>query len=107
MGDHEGLTNRVGHGTVCDAASAAKESNHLIQHLVEVHQCPSTCARAASTWGSQKVMSMARYKAIAADSAARACSGRLLLVYSVPRPPWQWAWSGRMPRSSARVRASR
>ena len=32
---------------------------------------PSTCASAASAWGSQKVMSMERYSAIAVDSAVR------------------------------------
>ena len=35
---------------------------------------PSTCASAASAWGSQKAMSMARYSAMAADSSGRACS---------------------------------
>ena len=40
---------------------------------------PSTCASAASAWGSQKVMSMARYSSMAADSSARACSRRPIL----------------------------
>ena len=33
----------------------------------------STCASAASVWGSQKVMSMARYRSMAIASAVRAC----------------------------------
>ena len=36
----------------------------------------STCANAASVWGSQKVMSMARYRSMAVVRAARACSPR-------------------------------
>ena len=67
----------------------------------------SICASTAAAWGSQKVMSMARYSAMAADSSARACSGRPLFAYSVPRPRWQWARSGRIPNSSARARACR
>ena len=37
-----------------------------------VHHCPSTCASAASAWGSQKVISMDRYNSMAADSSVRA-----------------------------------
>src|SRR5262245_10823335 len=33
-----------------------------------VHHCLSTCANAASVWGSQKVMSRLQYSSIAADS---------------------------------------
>jgi hypothetical protein len=29
------------------------------EHLIKVHQRPSTCASAASTWGSQNIISMA------------------------------------------------
>jgi hypothetical protein len=36
----------------------------------------SVCASAASAWGSQKVMSMARYSPMAVDRAARASSPR-------------------------------
>ena len=43
------------------------------------HYGPSTCASAASAWGSQNVMSMARYSAIAVVSSARACSSRPVL----------------------------
>ncbi len=39
----------------------------------------STCASAASVCGSQKVISMAQYSAIAVDSAARASSRRSVL----------------------------
>ena len=46
------------------------------QNRIRVHYCPSTCASAASVWGSQKVMSMARYISMAVDRAARACSRR-------------------------------
>ena len=34
---------------------------------------------------------MARYSAMAADSAARACSRWPVVAYRVPRPRWQWA----------------
>jgi len=47
---------------------------------------PATCARAASACGSQKVISMARYKSIAVASSARACSCWPVLAYRVPRP---------------------
>ncbi len=40
---------------------------------------PTACASAASAWGSQKVMSMARYSAMAVVSSARAGSGRSVL----------------------------
>jgi hypothetical protein len=47
---------------------------------------PSTCASTASAWGSQRVMSMARYRAIAVDSAVRASSARPVWWYSRPSP---------------------
>ena len=56
---------------------------------------PSTCARATSVCGSQKVMSISRYNAMAADRAGCACSRCAVLRYNVPRPRWQCAWSGR------------
>jgi hypothetical protein len=40
----------------------------------------STYASAASAWGSQKVMSMARYRSMAVDSSVRACSRWLVLA---------------------------
>src|SRR5207245_8672848 len=83
----------------------AEEVHHLVEYLVEVHHHPSTCASAASAWGSQKVMSMARYRAIAADRAARAGARRPVWPYSQPSPWWQRAMSGRIPSSSARARA--
>src|SRR5215813_11326373 len=46
----------------------------------------STCASAASAWGSQKVMSMARYSAMAADNSAQACSRWPVVAYRAPRP---------------------
>jgi hypothetical protein len=60
---------------------------------------------AASACGSQNVISIARYSSTAVESSARACSRRPSLPYRVPRPKWQCAWSGRIPRASARARA--
>jgi len=65
----------------------------------------STCASAASVWGSQNVISIDVYISMAVDSAVRACSRWPMAVYSIPRPRWQCAWSGRMLSSSARARA--
>ena len=56
-----------------------------------------TCASAASAWGSQKVISIARYSSIAVDSTVRACCRCPVLTYSVPRLRWQCAWSGAYP----------
>src|SRR5262249_54509234 len=58
--------------TIGNVSSAAEQVNYFIQHRIEVHHCPSTCTSAASAWGSQKGMSMARYRAMAADSSGRA-----------------------------------
>jgi hypothetical protein len=38
--------------------------------LLNAYASLTTCVNTASAWGSQKVMSMARYNALAADSAA-------------------------------------
>jgi hypothetical protein len=46
----------------------------------------STCASAVSVWGSQNVMSIARYISMAVDNSLRACSCWPLVAYSVPRP---------------------
>lgn len=46
-------------------------------------------ASAASAWGSQNVISLARYNSVAVDSAARACCRWPVLVYRVPRPRWR------------------
>ena len=54
--------------------SLLEQLDDLVEHRIEVHHRPSTCASAASAWGSQKVMSMARYSSMAVDSSARACS---------------------------------
>jgi site-specific DNA-methyltransferase (adenine-specific) len=67
----------------------------------------STCTSVASVWGSQKVMSMARYSSMAVVSSAQACSRWPVAAYRIPRARWQWAWSGRNPSSSARARAWR
>jgi hypothetical protein len=45
-----------------------------------------TCASAASAWGSQKVISIARYSSMAADSSARAWFSRSVWWYSRPSP---------------------
>ena len=66
----------------------------------------STCDSTASAWDSQKVMSMARYSAMAAESSVRACSRWPAVAYSIPIWVWQCAWSGRLPNSSAKARAS-
>src|SRR6516225_11485363 len=55
-------------------AATAEKVHHLVQYLVKVHHRPSTCARAASVCGSQKVISIAQYSTMAVDSAVRACS---------------------------------
>src|SRR5712691_6803725 len=54
--------------------SCLEESKHLCQADLKAHYPPSICARAASVWGSQNVMSIARYSAMAVDNSARACS---------------------------------
>src|SRR5262245_18973005 len=41
-------------------------------------------------------MSLALYISMAVDSAVRAGSRWPVAAYSVPRPQWQWAWSGRI-----------
>jgi hypothetical protein len=46
----------------------------------------ATCASAASAWGCQNVISIARYSSMAVDRAARACCPRPTRLYRVPRP---------------------
>src|SRR5262249_52845920 len=92
------LEDPIGH-----ALLLLQQREHLGQDSLVVHYRPSTCASAASVSGSQKVMSMAWYISMAVDNAVRACSRWPVAAYSVPRPRWQWAWSGRMPSSSARA----
>jgi hypothetical protein len=46
----------------------------------------STCASAASAWGSQNVMSIDWYILMAMDNSVRACSCCPVFAYSVPRP---------------------
>src|SRR2546422_3148424 len=76
-------------------AAAREQLDYLVHDGKQVHHRPSTCASAASARGSQKVMSMAPYNSMAVDSSARACSRCSIFRYSVPRPRWQWAMSGR------------
>src|SRR5262249_38907597 len=82
-----------------------QEIEHLCQDSIVVHQRPSTCASAASVCGSQKIISIDRYISMAVDNSVRACSRWPVVAYSMPRPRWQWVCSGRIPSSSARVRA--
>ena len=65
---------------------ALKQLEYLSQHFIKRHDPSSTCAMAASAWGSQNVISMDRYSSMAADRSARACSRRPILAYRVPRP---------------------
>jgi hypothetical protein len=53
-----------------------KEGKGFCQEGRIGHYYPSTCANAASVCGSQKIMSMVRYKSMATLSSVRACSGR-------------------------------
>src|SRR4029453_10082098 len=57
-----------------------------------------TVARAASAWGSQKVIAIVRYISMAVESTLRACSCCLVLVDNMPRLRWQSAWRGGIPR---------
>jgi hypothetical protein len=57
-----------------EALFPLEEPDNLIEDGIVVHHLPSTWASVASACGSQKVMSMARYRSMAADSSARACS---------------------------------
>ena len=68
-----------------------EEGKRHCQNSVIVPYRGSTCASAASVWGSQNVMSMARYSARAATRAARAGSRWPVVAYSMPRLQWQCA----------------
>ena len=59
---------------------------------------PSTCASAASVCGSQKSSPSCTSRSPSTTQYGPAPAGRC--AYSVPRPRWQCAWSGRMPSSS-------
>jgi hypothetical protein len=56
--------------TILFAGLLGGEDKYLCQGSRIIPHCPSTYASAASAWGSQKVISMARYSSMAADSAA-------------------------------------
>jgi hypothetical protein len=49
------LQGQIGH-----TPPASEEGRDLLDHGIKVHHRPSTCDSVASTWGSQKLMSMAR-----------------------------------------------
>ena len=61
-------------------AAPLEEGADLVEDGIQSHHDSSTCASAASAWGSQKVISIVRYSAMAADSSGRACS---------PLPIWR------------------
>jgi hypothetical protein len=48
-------------GAIGDPAPPSEEFLDVVEQRVEVHHRPPTCASAASAWGSQKVIAMARY----------------------------------------------
>ncbi len=54
--------------------SPLEEGKYICQDGLIVPHCLSTCASAVSAWGSQKVISIARYSVSAVASSARACS---------------------------------
>jgi hypothetical protein len=69
------------------AGCMLEEDKNPHQESTIVHHCRSTSASAAAASGSQKVMSMARYNALAVESAAREekVSGTFLqLFYEKP-----------------------
>src|SRR5262249_32807678 len=68
------------------AGSAANHANSLI----------SACACSI-----QNRMSISRYIVVAVSRCSCACSRLPVRRYSLPRPRWQWATRGRMPRGSA------
>ena len=67
----------------------------------------ATQANADSAFSSQNPMSISRYMALAVMRCWCACTWSPLRRYSLPRPRWQWATSGRISSSVARVRAWR
>ena len=67
----------------------------LVDHSKKSHHRPSTCASAASAWGSQK-HDLHQHRG-ALDGGGELGLGLLpctISAYDVPRPRWQWAWSG-------------
>lgn len=52
-----------------------EEGKRLGEYGIIAHHRPSTCASVVSTWGSQKVMSRARYISMAVARVARAGTG--------------------------------
>jgi hypothetical protein len=45
-------------GAIDDPPTLVEEFQLVIEQFIKVHHRPSTCARAASAWGCQKVISM-------------------------------------------------
>ena len=71
----DSFARRLGNApTMLLAGLLLEEGKRRCQDGIIVHYQPSTCASAASAWGSQKVISIARYSVRAVDSPARACS---------------------------------
>jgi hypothetical protein len=77
----DSFARRFGHGSYTRAyRSPTGEGHASCQHGHRFPYCLSICASAASVWGSQKVIAMARYNSTAADSSARASARRPLLA---------------------------
>ena len=57
----------------------------------------------ASACSSQNCMSISRYIVAAVVRCSSVCSRLFVRRKSLPRPRWQWAMRGRMPRGSARA----
>ena len=76
---------------VGDPSTALQQLDDLVDHRKEVHHRPSTCASAASASGSQRVIAIDWYNAMAAANPVRASSRWPVAAYRVPRPRWQWA----------------
>jgi hypothetical protein len=69
------LQRAIGH-----SSAAPEQLDDLVDYRKEVHHGFSTCASTASASGSQKVMSIARYSAMALENSAVACSRRSLFA---------------------------
>jgi hypothetical protein len=55
-------------GAIGHPAPLSEENQDVVEHSIKVHHRPSTRASAASAWGSQKVIAMARYRVMATVS---------------------------------------
>src|SRR5207244_3187358 len=67
-------------GVIGHPAAPLEEGYDLVEDVIQIHHSSSTWARAASAWGSQKVIAMVRYRAMAVDSSVGASASRPILV---------------------------